>query len=60
MDDDLVNEFAIYAEDDGDEIDASQYLSQKAAGENPTPQFFTDPSKSDKAAENKSESLAQQ
>ena len=25
MDDDLVNEFAVYAEDDGEEIDASQY-----------------------------------
>lgn len=29
MDDNLVNEYAIYAEDDGDEIDASQYVSEK-------------------------------
>ena len=44
MDDDLVNEFAIYAEDDGEEVDASQYLSEKK-GENASPKFFSDPAK---------------
>jgi len=29
MDDDLVNEYAIYAEDDGMEVDASQYYQNK-------------------------------
>lgn len=53
MDDDLVNEFAIYAQDDGDEVDASLYnqQQQQQPGENPNPSFF-----SQKAEEKKSQS----